>query len=248
MRDKLAYPTVCVYDSRPFASEKALFIAGKDGYHTYRIPALAVTTRGTVLAFCEGRKHSSSDAGNIDIVLRRSHDHGLTWTEPEVIIADGDMTCGNPCPVVDASDGTIWLPFCKNLGEGHERVVTRSSDGGLTFAPPEWDTTLVEPVCQAGLVRFTHAATHGRDRILFSNPASAAKRERMTIRLSYDEGRTWPLFRILHAGPAAYSDLATAQDEKTILCLYERGISHPYETITCAAFDLKWLSGGQDAL
>src|SRR5262245_7191937 len=44
-----------------------VFIAGADGYHTYRIPSLIVTTKGTVLAFCEGRKRGRGDAGDIDL-------------------------------------------------------------------------------------------------------------------------------------------------------------------------------------
>ncbi|SVC32775.1 uncharacterized protein METZ01_LOCUS285629, partial [marine metagenome] len=43
--------------------QEELFVSGEGGYHTYRIPALAVTTEGIVLAFCEGRLDSSSDSG-----------------------------------------------------------------------------------------------------------------------------------------------------------------------------------------
>jgi len=52
-----------------------LFIAGQEGHHTYRIPALVVSGKGTILAFCEGRRYSADDAGKIDLVLRRSIDH-----------------------------------------------------------------------------------------------------------------------------------------------------------------------------
>ena len=40
-----------------------LFVRGKDGYHTYRIPAMVTSTNGTLLAFCEGRKNSGGDSG-----------------------------------------------------------------------------------------------------------------------------------------------------------------------------------------
>ncbi|MFL7808499.1 MAG: hypothetical protein AB8I80_07705, partial [Anaerolineae bacterium] len=59
-----------------------LFVAGNQGYHTYRIPALAVTTAGTVLAFCEGRKHGRGDSGDIALLLKRSLDGGRTWSDP----------------------------------------------------------------------------------------------------------------------------------------------------------------------
>ena len=62
-----------------------VFVSGKDGYHTYRIPALLTTPRGTLLAFCEGRKTSRSDHGDIDLVLRRSSDGGKTWGPMTVV-------------------------------------------------------------------------------------------------------------------------------------------------------------------
>ena len=120
-----------------------IFEAGKGGYHTYRIPALAVSCEGTLLAFCEGRKYGRGDAGKINLLLRRSFDGGLTWAPTQLIVAEGDKTCGNPCPVVDQRDGTIWLPFCKNPGEGHQGLImqgkasrtvwiTRSMDDGAS--------------------------------------------------------------------------------------------------------------------
>ena len=97
-----------------------LFTSGQEGYHTFRIPALIVTTQGTLLAFAEGRKAGRSDAGEIDLVLKRSVDNGSTWQPLQVVVTEQGMTCGNPCPVVDRETGVIWLPFCKNLADGDE--------------------------------------------------------------------------------------------------------------------------------
>jgi hypothetical protein len=84
-----------------------------------------------------------------------------------------------------------------------------------------------------------------RNRLLFSNPASASSRVAMTVRLSYDEGQTWPVSKLLHGAAAAYSSLTVLPDN-SIGCLYEAGISSPYETITFARFNLEWLTGGND--
>jgi len=62
----------------------------------------------------------------------------------------------------------------------------------------------------------------------------------MTVRLSYDEGKTWPVSKLLHNGPAAYSCLAILGDGR-VACLYERGDQRIYEKITLARFDIKWL-------
>jgi sialidase-1 len=80
--------------------------------------------------------------------------------------------------------------------------------------------------------------------LLFSNPASA-RRERMTVRVSYDEGATWPVARVIHEGPAAYSSLIVLPN-RSIGLLFERGDRSPYEKITFARFTLGWLTQGKD--
>ena len=93
------------------------------------------------------------------------------------------------------------------------------------------DDALIEPICQAGLLRLPD------DRVLFSNPAST-RREQMTVRVSADRCRTWSAGVLLHDGPAAYSDLALAADGR-VCCLYERGDAHAYERITLARLRLQ---------
>ena len=59
------------------------------GYHTYRIPALVATQKGTLLAFCEGRKTGRGDHGDIDLMLRRSSDAGRTWDQQRIVYEEG---------------------------------------------------------------------------------------------------------------------------------------------------------------
>ena len=100
-----------------------LFTRGEGDYHTYRIPAVIATKKGSLLVFCEGRKSGGGDAGNIDLLVIRSTDNGKTWSQPIVVWDDGANTCGNPAPVVDQETGTIWLPMTWNLGSDHERDI-----------------------------------------------------------------------------------------------------------------------------
>lgn len=138
-----------IAESAESYSQSALFTAGESGYSSYRIPSLITTKKGSLLAFCEGRKDGAGDAGNIDILLRRSTDNGKTWSGQKVIWDDGANTCGNPCPVVDEETGTIWLLLTYNRGDDHEgdiikktakgtRTVwiSRSDDDGLTWSDP----------------------------------------------------------------------------------------------------------------
>src|SRR5262245_35179900 len=133
----------------PAPRQTPLFVSGKEGYHTFRIPSLVLTPKGTLLAFCEGRKKGTGDAGDIDLVLKRSTDGGATWKPPQVVWDDGPNTVGNPCPVVDAATGTVWLLLTHNLGKDTERAiragtskgtrtvwVTKSTDDGATWSKP----------------------------------------------------------------------------------------------------------------
>jgi len=114
-------------------TQTAVFAAGQGGYHSYRIPSLIVTQKKTLLAFCEGRKKNRNDAGDIDLLMRRSTDGGKTWGEVQVVWDDGGNTCGNPCPVVDAKTGTIWLLLTHNLGTDNEkRILDGTSKGTRT--------------------------------------------------------------------------------------------------------------------
>ena len=141
----------------PGASTQALFTAGQQGYSTYRIPALAVTSKGTLLAFCEGRKHSAGDSGEIDLLVKSSTDNGANWSEPRVVWHDAGNTCGNPCPVVDRTTGKIILLGTWNRGTDHEAAIndrtavdTRrvfvmdSGDNGRTWSTPREITDAVK--------------------------------------------------------------------------------------------------------
>src|SRR5262245_21240851 len=103
--------------------QTALFVADRDGYHTYRIPSLLVTKKGTLLACCEGRKKGASDAGDIDVLLKRSVDNSNTWLPTQLVWDDGGNTCGNPCSIQDARTGTIWLLLTHNLGTDTEKMI-----------------------------------------------------------------------------------------------------------------------------
>ncbi|MEC3878960.1 sialidase family protein [Parapedobacter sp. 10938] len=123
-----------------------VFVGGEDGYHTYRIPALVVSKQGTMLAFCEGRRSSASDVGDIDLLLKRSTDNGHTWGEQQLVYGeDGEVTIGNPVPIADQVTGDIHMIYSRN-----EREVwyVKSSDDGVTFSAPVNITEAVAELCR----------------------------------------------------------------------------------------------------
>lgn len=132
-----------------------LWASGDDGYHTFRIPALTVTQSGTVLAFGEARRDGGGDAGEIHLVLRRSHDHGRTWEPTSVVTAEAGYTRGNPAPVVDRQTGDVIVLFTQNPAEFGETAVCagvaqrtvwimRSTDDGASWSAPEEITSQVK--------------------------------------------------------------------------------------------------------
>lgn len=130
---------------KPLKELNHLFACGKEGYKSYRIPALVTTKKGTLLAFCEGRKHHSHDHGDIDIVLKRSTDNGKTWLPLQVVFDNGKVVAGNPVPIVDKEKGRIFLLSCTSAhheysiykGKGRRGIfIQHSDDDGKTWSKP----------------------------------------------------------------------------------------------------------------
>ena len=179
-----------------------------------------------------------------------SDDHGSTWKLGESLVGGTDES-----EVVETYDGSLYLTIRSAKGDTDatlagrpgKRVCAWSSDAGVSWSDVVELDDLPDNSCQASVVRLTDRDNHDKNRVLLSNPASATDRDTMTVRVSYDECKTWADSRVLHAGPAAYSDLAVASD-MTVCCMYERGISRPYESIRLAQFNIEWLTGGEDSL
>lgn len=128
-----------------------VFRKGADGYHTFRIPALVRTPEGTLLAFAEARRDGAGDAGEIDLVLRRSVDGGRTWGALELVGSDPPHTIGNPAPVVDPATGDVVLVSVRTAGwaaehlllagevaaaDGRRVRVQRGTDDGRSWTAP----------------------------------------------------------------------------------------------------------------
>jgi sialidase-1 len=136
-----------------------LFEAKRGGYALYRIPGIVVTRRNTVLTYAEARRYVGSDWDDIDIVLRRSTDGGLSfenpWTLPRITGVERNpvaierkqgqadwRTFNNPAAIA-AREGRVHLLYC---AEYMRVFYTLSDDDGKTFKTPVEITSALEPL------------------------------------------------------------------------------------------------------
>lgn len=340
-----------------------IYQAGENGYACFRIPALITTADNVLLAFAEARRKNCGDSGDIDLVVKRSKNGGVSWEPMQVVWSDSTNTCGNPVPILDRSNGRIILISNWNLGTDHEKEIISqtsaegrrvymlfsddqgeswskpreitssvkkanwtwyatgpchglqiengvhkgrlvvpvnhieapsnknfshviysddhgetwelgnntpqdmmnettvaeisgnrlminmrnanrdnrirntsiSTNGGETWGNVKSDSILVEPICQGSLLNFKLGR---KPALLFINPASKEKRINLTLRMSYDDGQTWAVSKVIYPGPSAYSDI-TIYKRKSIGILYESGINKPYEGIAFKLIPVK---------
>ena len=167
-----------------------------------------------------------------------SDDHGKSWKLGGTTPSDRV----NECEVVELSDGALMLNMRSYDPAKKARQSAISRDGGITWGEQKIVTELVDPICQASIRRLSWTEEGRPGVILFANAASQ-RRERMTVRASFDDGGTWPVVRLLSPQPAAYSCLA-AMPDGSIGLLYESGPKNPYQAIVFVSFSLDGLMGG----
>jgi sialidase-1 len=170
-----------------------------------------------------------------------SDDRGETWklggSAPEHRV--------NECEVVELAEpaGRLMLNMRNYDRDNRTRQTALSDDGGATWHSQKHDLALIEPTCQASIRRLRWPDQGQPGAILFSNPASQESRERMTVRVSYDDAKTWAHSKLVNKGFSAYSCLESLDDETAGL-LYERAVGdQTYGRITFARLHLNWLTG-----
>ena len=169
-----------------------------------------------------------------------SDDHGETWRAGAVLPAGSDEVT-----LEETEDGGIYVNYRKNHPYYNGlRWFARSSDYGESFDELGQHEEQVTTCCHVGLVRYSSTDDGGENVLLFSNPRGPS-RSNLTIRLSRDDGRTWPVSRTVTSDLAGYSDLAVLPD-KTILCIWEGGQQRYHEKISAARFNLDWVLAGDD--
>jgi len=183
-----------------------------------------------------------------------SDDHGVTWKA-------GDLIAQDPEPIADPSEATLAeladgrvLLNVRNESNRLRRATTTSQDGATAWTPLKLSEDLFDPTCAASLIRVPGNPREAAATLVFTHPdnrhspapdaVGSRERRGLTVRLSADDGRTWPLHRVLDPGPSGYSDLAAGPDG-SVWCLYENSPDSPlsYAALTLVRIDLDWIFG-----
>ncbi len=164
-----------------------------------------------------------------------SNDHGQSW-----FLIDTPIKPGNESKIAELSDGS-WMINSRSNGKGL-RYVHISSDEGKT-----WETwtepMLIDPGCNASFIRYTSIEDgYDKNRLLFANAKMGKDRKNMTVRLSYDEGKTWTEGKTIYPGGSAYSSLSILKNGD--IALFFEKDNHKENAFV--SFSLEWLSDGKD--
>lgn len=164
-----------------------------------------------------------------------SKDHGRTWFFIDTPIKPADES-----KIIELADGS-WMVNARENKAG-VRYVHTSSDEGKTWetkAAPE----LIDSGCNASIIRYTAIKDgYKKNRLLFSNAKTKKGRTNLTVRVSYDEGKTWTEGKTVYEGPSAYSSLSILKNGD-IGVFFEKD---EYTKNEFARFSLKWLTDKKD--
>lgn len=196
--------------------------------HDFRLyvpaPGRGITlSDGTLVMPTQGR---TADGTPFAAVLM-SRDGGKSWERP----SDFAFLNGGECAIVELSDGSLMLNTNRRAnarlraGAGNGRGVTVSRDGGRTWTEhPTSCKVLIEPPCEGSLLRHCYTVNgEKRSVLLFCNPNSDHARVDLTIKVSFDEGMTWPeaYWTVIDELPGSGYSCMTSIGEEYVGVLFE---------------------------
>jgi sialidase-1 len=172
-----------------------------------------------------------------------SDDRGENWRmgepAPGCLVSNpkgGKISLVNEVQMVELTGGAVMLNSRKWGGKALRKTAI-SQDGGLTWSSIVEAPALRDPGCMASIYRYSFAERGKNGWLLYSGPDST-KRENGSVLLSYDDGKTWPVKKVLFPGSFAYSVL-TGLPDGTIGCLFETDNGN---RLVFARFSLEWLT------
>jgi sialidase-1 len=169
------------------------------------------------------------------VFLFGSDNHGESWYGIDTPVRPADES-----KIAELADGT-WMINSRVNGTGMRFVHTSADEGKPWVSKP--DSALVDAGCNASFIRLS-SVENGSDknRLLFSNANHASNRENMTVRISYDEGKSWSEGKTIYTGSSAYSSMTVLHNGDVVL-FFEKD---DYSRNGVVRFSLEWLTDGKD--
>ena len=164
-----------------------------------------------------------------------SDDHGESW-----YLINNPILPGDESKIVELADGT-WMINSRVNGAGIRYIHTSADQGTIWNSAP--DSALIDPGCNACIIRYTSTADGAdKNRLLFANAKSTDDRVNLTLRISCDEGATWTAGKTIYQGGSAYSSM-TVLANGDIGLFFEKD---NYQQNTFVRISLEWLTDGED--
>jgi sialidase-1 len=180
-------------------------------------PGNGITTKDGTLVFPAQFRGEDAEPvnGKPFSTIISSKDRGETWT-----IGTGVKIDTTEAQIVQLGDGSIMINCRDNRG-GSRSVYTTTDLGKSWTEHPTSRKALPEPVCNADLLRIVHPQ-HG-PLLFFSNPNTTRSRHHFTMKVSNDEGMTWPTkwHTLYDERPGSGYSTLTQIDDDHIGVLYE---------------------------
>ncbi len=158
-----------------------------------------------------------------------SDDHGKSW-----FLLDAPISPANESKIVELNDGT-WMINSRVNGQPL-RYVHTSKDKGKTWTSAAAEE-LIDPGCNASIIRYSQASDGNKNILIFSNAKSTKERKNLSIRLSTDEGKTWTEGKTIYEGGSAYSSMTVLKNGDIGLFFEKDG----YKKNVFVRVPLKWL-------
>ena len=175
--------------------------------------------------------HTESANGNHFSHTIYSDDHGNTWLLGGIVFCEKT----DECTVAELVNGDLLLNMRNNDKTLAARKTSISHDGGISWSVVVFDTTLIDPVCQGSLLRYSFTP----DILLFTNNKHKHFRRNLTLSVSYNGGKIWAKQISIFAKKTAYSDMVVLSNGD-VLCIFETGRILPYGGIVCSRIKKDW--------
>lgn len=162
-----------------------------------------------------------------------SDDNGKTWHVSKRASVGGDEA-----KIVELNDGRLLMSIRHN----GERWFNISDDGGVSWMSTtgSWKD-MIAPACNGDLIRYDSKDERFPNGILLHSVPIGTERKNVSVLASFDQGKTWPIYKTIVPYSSAYSSLCVLPDGTIGLYVEESTNNDDHYTMVFYNFSMEWL-------